>query len=117
MDLDYDSPPRSFSPEQAAAFAHFVKGIDKSITDLYVCCDYSQSRSPGIAAAVCRWFWQNDAHIWDNPKYQPNMHCFRLMAEALGLHVTDMEIEQLYYINRNAFKKAIQQTKTGDNLE
>lgn len=112
MDFDYESP-RSFSAEYAAAFARFVKDLDKDITDLYICCDAGESRSPAIAAAIHRWLTQSDAYIWENPKYHPNVLCFCRMLEALNLSITDEEVDALIETNKSAFQKAVQQAKLG----
>lgn len=112
MDFDYESP-RSFSIEQASAFASFVKALKGNTTDLYICCDAGESRSPAIAAAIRRWLAQCDAYIWENPKYYPNMLCFLRMLEALNLTITDEEADALLEINKRAFKEAVQQAKLG----
>lgn len=112
MDFDYESP-RSFSIEQASTFASFVKALEGKTADLYVCCDAGESRSPAIAAAIHRWLVQSDAYIWGNPKYHPNTLCFCRMLKALGLSITDAEVDALIHTNRTAFKKAIQQAKLG----
>lgn len=112
MDLDYESP-RSFSVEQADGFADFLKALKENTTDLYVCCDAGESRSPAIAAAIHRWMAQSDAYIWESPKYHPNALCFCRMLEALKMDITDEEIDILIQTNQSAFKKAIQQAKQG----
>lgn len=110
MDFDYDSP-RSFSSQQAEKFARLVMHLGTHITDLYVCCNMGESRSPAIAAAICRYFGLSDSHIWENPKYHPNILCFCRMLEALGLYISDEETDLLIETNRNAFKTAIRQTR------
>lgn len=112
MDFDYESP-RSFSIEQASTFASFVKSLEEKTADLYVCCDAGESRSPAIAAAIHRWFAQNDAYIWESPKYHPNVLCFCRMLEVLNLNITDEEVDALIETNKSAFKKAVQQQKLG----
>ena len=108
MDFDYESP-RSFSPEQAAAFADFVTALEGKTTDLYVCCDAGESRSPAIAAAIHRWLTQSDAYIWESPLYHPNVLCFCRMLEALKQDISDEEVDALIQTNRIAFKNALQQ--------
>lgn len=110
MDFDYASS-RSLSTEQALAFANFLKNTDKGITDIYVCCDAGESRSPAIAAAIHRWFAQSDRHVWESAIYHPNVLCFCRMMEALNLSITDEEIDVLIQTNRYAFKMAMQKAK------
>lgn len=107
MDFDYASR-RSFSPEQAAAFAAFVRGLSPDTKELYVCCDAGESRSAAIAAAIHRWLGQSDSYIWESPKYHPNVLCFCRMLEALQIPITDGELDILIYTNRNAFRKGLQ---------
>ena len=112
MDFDYESP-RSFSEKQASAFATFLKQLDQNTTDLYICCDAGESRSPAIAAAIHRWLAQSDNYIWESVKYHPNILCFCRMLEALNLSIADAEVDVLIQTNRSAFKKAVQQAKLG----
>ena len=107
MDFDYESP-RSFTELQASRFAEFIKSMKHNVTDLFVCCDAGESRSPAIAAAIHRWLRQDDHHIWCNPRYHPNALCFMRMAEALDIKIADEEIDTLIYTNRTAFALAKQ---------
>lgn len=107
MDFDYESP-RSFTELQASEFAEFIKPMKHNVTDLFVCCDAGESRSPAIAAAIHRWLGQHDHHIWRNPKYHPNVLCFKRMADAFDIQVADEEIDTLIYTNRTAFALAKQ---------
>lgn len=113
LDLDYDSP-RSFSPEQAAGFAGFIRQLDRT-TELYICCDAGESRSPAIAAATERWLCRSDRYIWESPRYHPNALCFCRMLEAFGLSITDEALDMLIQTNRMAFKNALAQARKGGN--
>ena len=110
MDFDYESP-QSFSDRQAAEFAAFVKALPHETTDLYICCDAGQSRSAGIAAAILRWLGRSDMPVWSSPKYQPNALCFYKMLQALGLDITDPEMDERIYLNREAFRNAIRRQR------
>lgn len=106
-DLDYECPGRSFSRVDAMAFAGFLRGQDNSTDALYCCCDAGESRSPAVAAAVMRYFGMDDAAVWHNPHYHPNMLVFAMLAEELGLALSDEEIDSLFYTNQKAFRDAI----------
>ena len=106
-DIDVLIPGRSFSEEDAQAFADFIRGLDGSVDTLYCCCDVAKSRSPAVAAAVCRYFKQSDSHIWHDPFVQPNMLVFDLLTTAFGIPVADEEKDRLLYENRQAFRNAI----------
>lgn len=101
-----DESAQSFSPEQAGQFAAFVK--NSNAKEIYVCCDAGQSRSPAIAAALRRYFGQDELAIWRDPAYHPNALCYRRMCQALGICVTDQEMDRRIYISRTAFRAAIQ---------
>lgn len=107
QDLDYESP-RSFSPALAMQMADFVRSHQGQITHIYVCCQAAQSRSPGIAAALYAYFGRDPIEIFQQAQYQPNALCFRLLAEALDVPVTDSQLDGLLYANMRAFKRAIQ---------
>ena len=106
-DLDYESPGRSFSLEDAVAFADFLTAQENPIDTLYCCCDAGESRSPAVAAAVMRYLGMDDMAIWQNPRYHPNMLVFVMLTEALGAAVSDGEIDFLMETNQKAFRDAI----------
>ena len=106
-DLDYESPGRSFSREDAVAFADFLAAQETPIDTLYCCCDAGESRSPAVAAAVMRYLGMDDMEIWQNPRYHPNMLVFVMLTDALGAAVSDEEIDLLLYTNQKAFRDAI----------
>ena len=104
-DLDYECPGRSFSEADAAALADFVKNLEADV--LYCSCDAGESRSPAVAAAVMRYFGLDDMQVWKNPHYHPNMLVFEMLADALGVEVSDEEKDYRSYINQKAFRDAI----------
>ena len=46
-------------------------------------CDAGVSRSAGIAAALMKHYNGDDSEIFDNPRYVPNMLCYRIMLNVL----------------------------------
>lgn len=110
QDLDYEDP-RAFSLAQAKTFAEYIKSLDTNVTDIYVCCQAGESRSPGLAAAVYHYYGLDPHDVFRNPKYHPNVLCFRLLTEALGVPVEDVLIDQLIYENQQAFKLAIKNAR------
>lgn len=52
-------------------------------TDVIVHCDAGISRSSGVAAGILKAITGSDLEIFNNPKYKPNMRCYRLMLNAL----------------------------------
>lgn len=105
-DLDCECPGQSFSSEDAKVFADYVKGLADADT-LYCCCDAGESRSPAVAAAVIRYFGLDDMQVWENPHYHPNMLVYEMLANALGVAVSDEEKDFRFYTNRKAFRDAV----------
>ena len=67
--------------EQIAAFFHEV--WDK--VDVFICqCEYGQSRSAAVAAAIMEYRDRNGIEIFANDNYYPNKLVFRKVFEALN---------------------------------
>lgn len=61
-----------------------LKHIGDAGLDLVIVqCEAGQSRSAGIAAALMKYFWNDDTAIFNNHKYTPNMLCYRTMLNEL----------------------------------
>lgn len=69
-------------------------------------CDDGRSRAPAMAAALLRSLGKDDGFIWDNPVFRPNPWVFARMAEALGLPVSQEEVDGLVARNEEAFALA-----------
>lgn len=52
-------------------------------TDVIVHCDAGISRSSGVAAAILKVYTGDDSQIFDNPRYRPNMRCYRMVLNEL----------------------------------
>ena len=104
MDFDYESS-RSFSVQHALRFKEFLENMGL-VTDLFVCCDAGESRSPALAAAIYRWLGRSDSFIWENPHYHPNMLVYQIFLETVGIDLSDHEIDYLIHTNQTAFRKA-----------
>ena len=46
-------------------------------------CDAGVSRSAGVAGALMKYYNGDDSEIFENPKYRPNMRCYRTMLNEL----------------------------------
>lgn len=69
------------SDEDGAKIKEFVER-HKDV-DIIVHCDAGISRSSGIAAAILKYLTGDDSAIFDDPKYYPNMLCYRKTLNAL----------------------------------
>lgn len=106
-DIDYKGSG-AFSNEDATRFADFVRNLGSEISTLYCVCDAAMSRSPAVAAAVSRYFDIDSMDsIWRNPHYKPNMWVFEKLSTALGVPVSDAEMDQYVYESNWAFRRAV----------
>lgn len=71
------------STDQAHQIANFVRKYWDKDVQIVVHCDGGVSRSAGTAAAILKFFTNDDTQIFNNPKYSPNMWCYRQVLNAL----------------------------------
>ena len=69
--------------EQAKQIATFVKKHYGNVEQIIVHCEAGISRSAGVAAAILKYFTNDDSQIFDSYKYRPNTLCYRNVLEAL----------------------------------
>jgi hypothetical protein len=60
----------------------FVNEYVDKVDEIVVHCGAGKSRSAGTCAALMMILNGNDSAIFDNPRFCPNMHCYRLVMEA-----------------------------------
>lgn len=84
----------AMSDEQGAEVAKFVKDWMNKIyvEKVIVQCEAGCSRSAGVCAAIMKYLTDDDMPIFRNPKYSPNMNCYRMVYNALFNSIPD-EIE------------------------
>ena len=111
--LNYDdvikpTDPYAYTEEMAARVASLVRQADAnvSVSSLYVVCDFGESRSAGLAAAIIRYLGGEDLYLWDSAVYHPNPLVYRMTCAALGIEVTDLDINYLLEINKKTFDEA-----------
>ena len=95
--------------EHAEIIKHFVFALPREITTLIICCAGGFSRSPAIAAGILKGLGYSDTHIWKNPRYSPNMLCYRMMLKAYGKSTVFACLKKC--INKKAFSKAQRKKK------
>ena len=83
FDLDNTYPIKKGLMEfkDAKKIAEFVSYYKDKI--IIVHCDAGQSRSAGVAAALSKYYNNDDSEYFDNPRLTPNMWCYKLMLNAL----------------------------------
>lgn len=70
-----------FSDEDASLIKRLLNKFPD--TDVIVHCDAGISRSSGIAAGILKALTGSDIEIFNNPRYQPNMRCYRITLNIL----------------------------------
>jgi predicted protein tyrosine phosphatase len=77
-------PPeiRLMSPKDAASIWAFVLKHSKNVGTIVVHCEQGMSRSPAIAAAICKGLGGDDQRFWR--EYQPNRYVYDLVVGASG---------------------------------
>lgn len=84
---DTDSKDSDFSMQRrhACAIDIFVREhiAANDFDKIIVQCEAGQSRSAGVAAALMKYFNNDDTPIFNNPRYTPNMLCYRRTLEML----------------------------------
>lgn len=73
-------------------------------------CDAGTSRSAAMAAAFLRHHEVDDWCIWGDPRLSPNPLVYRVMAQAWGIVVTEVEAEALRAANELELVRAIRPT-------
>lgn len=110
-DIDFDCLGRCFSPEAAHRFAKAIKS-NSQIDSWYFVCDGGCRRSAAIACTALR-FWgyeKEEFEIWGNPRKEPNIWVFTLMADALGVPIDDVDLDLRIHMNRSAIRSAFHNT-------
>lgn len=84
----------------------FISSMDESVTELYICCDSGESRSPAMAAALLLASERSDRPIWLNHHYHPNPLVFRELCRGYGIPQPNVLISAKTFLNRKAYKLA-----------
>ena len=72
-----------FNEQTARQIADFII-CHKDKAETIICqCEYGQSRSAAIAAALSEFFWKSGINIFADDRYFPNKLVFRLTLQAL----------------------------------
>ncbi len=107
-DITDSKNPQALRPEQAVEIHSYIDNLPTNITRLFICCESGESRSAAIAAAVLRYFGDDDMHIWQNPHLHPNSLVYSMLCEEFGCTVMSAELEQKLSISNNAFNEAVE---------
>ena len=102
-----ESNPNACSSSDAEKALAFLATLPDTVTDLYICCDYGESRSPAVAAAVLLASGRKDQAVWENPYYHPNAFVFRTFCQTFGVSMSNADVSDRVRQNEQAFQNAI----------
>jgi len=68
------------TPEQAQQIVDFVERHQRSVETVVVHCEAGMSRSPAVAAALCKSMGGDDRQFWQS--FTPNVYVYKLVCEA-----------------------------------
>ena len=92
-DIDAEEP-EAMTEAHAEAIAKFVNEHKDSVDMIVVHCEAGVSRSAGVAAAIGLVLNGDDKQFFTNPRFCPNMWCYRLVLDAFGFNITPEDFEE-----------------------
>ena len=92
--------------EDADKIIAFINQYVDKVNHIVVHCEAGISRSAGTCAALMMILNGNDFEIFDNPKYSPNMHCYRLVLESYFGYYDKQAADEKYRHNIAVWRKA-----------
>lgn len=90
--------------DDADNIVSFANEIVVTKDKLIVHCEYGVSRSAGVAAAIMKFFTGNDSRIFNNPRYRPNITCYRKVMTAFHEVIDEHELSEKVAANRNLYE-------------
>lgn len=75
---------RMLSNTQTQQMADFILGLKNKGT-LICQCEYGESRSAGVAAAVMEYYYRKGVNVFADARYYPNKHVYRKLLGSLRI--------------------------------
>lgn len=76
---------KMFTDAQAQQIADFVFSVHDS-TNKFICqCEYGQSRSAAVAAALMEYYYQSGIIVFSDARYYPNKFVYRKLLASLQM--------------------------------
>jgi len=101
----------AFHADIANEMAAFISSLPQTLDTLFVCCDSGESRSAAMAAAIMRYNGLDEQKVWQNPHYHPNPLVYSLLCEALGVPVSQAELQAKIRMSEKALSDAINRSQ------
>lgn len=83
----------AITEEDANKIVNFLNSVKDRVDMIVVHCEAGVSRSAGVCAAAMTILGHDDMQIFDNPKFCPNMSCYRAVLTAAGKELDEKVIE------------------------
>ena len=80
--------------EDADKIIEFVNNNLNDVDEIIVHCGAGVSRSAGVCAALMLILTGDDSAIFNDNRYRPNMHCYRLVLESYFGHYNKKAIDE-----------------------
>lgn len=93
----------SFQRQHAEIIKSFLFSLPQETTDLFICCDGGDSRSPAVAAAIMRFIGRDEQKVWMNPYYTPNILVYFVLCRGFGIPITWEDAMKYRIISDNAY--------------
>ena len=81
---DLDFGPTAMTEKDAEKIVNLINNLPDKCRHVVVHCEAGISRSAGVAAAIMKHLYGVDWVIFENPRYNPNMHCYQTLLEAFN---------------------------------
>lgn len=100
----------AITEKDAQKIAAFINRFKGEIPRIIVHCEAGISRSAGVCAAIMKYLTGSDIQIFKNPKYVPNMSCYRMLLDSLLCYVPEEEIQHKHKINMEVWMKRFERS-------
>lgn len=92
---DEEKPhPNCITSDDAYKIINFVNKYVDKVDEIVVHCSAGVSRSAGVCAALMCIILGSDKYIFENPKFCPNMTCYRTVLNAYFGSYDEEEIQR-----------------------
>jgi len=75
--------PNCITEEIAGRIAAYIFSLQNVVDKIIVHCEAGISRSAGVGAAIMKYLCDDDWAVFANPRFRPNMICYRKVLNAL----------------------------------
>lgn len=108
-DVKFDDVERGeencITKQDAQKILAFVNRYKDVVEHIIVHCEAGVSRSAGVCAALMHILTGNDMAIFDNPRFTPNMTCYRMVMNEYYEKLNEEEIAEKEAHNLDVWKK------------